>query len=47
MKNEFVVKQLPPDVDVENVVILKALNAASRALGELGGEVKKISNSQI
>jgi Fic family protein len=47
MKNEFFVKQLPPDFDVENVVILKALNAASRALGELRGEVKKIPNSQI
>ena len=38
---------LPPAFDFENVTILKALNTASRALGELRGEIKKIPNSQI
>jgi Fic family protein len=47
MKNEFVVAPLPPNYDVENIKILKALNAASRVLGELRGEIKKIPNSQI
>lgn len=44
---EFDVPLLPPSVDVESVNILKALNNASRALGELKGEIKKIPNSQI
>lgn len=47
MKREFDVPLLPPKVDVESVNILKALNNASRALGELKGEIKKIPNSQI
>ena len=47
MNEDFVVVPLPPIYDVENVKILKALNAASRALGELRGEIKKIPNSQI
>ncbi|MBP7173899.1 MAG: Fic family protein [Cloacibacterium sp.] len=47
MKREFDVPLLPPAVDVESVNILKALNNASRALGELKGEIKKIPNSQI
>ena len=47
MKDEFDVPLLPPTVDVESVNILKALNRASRALGELKGEIKKIPNSQI
>lgn len=47
MENEFDIPQLPPRVDVETVNILKALNSASRALGELKGEIKKIPNSQI
>lgn len=38
---------LPPKVNCETVAILKALTKASRALGELKGEVKKIPNSQI
>ena len=45
--NEFKVDLLPPQVDCESVNILKALNKASRALGELKGEIKKIPNSQI
>ena len=47
MINEFEIVPLPPNFDVENVKILKALNTASRALGELKGEIKKIPNSQI
>ncbi len=38
---------LPPNIDCESVAILKALNGASRALGQLKGEVSKIPNSQI
>lgn len=45
--DELVVDNLPPSVDCETVAILKALNKASRALGELKGEVSKIPNSQI
>ncbi|NQY30664.1 MAG: Fic family protein [Flavobacteriaceae bacterium] len=44
---EFKVPLLPPAVDCETINILKALNKASRALGELKGEVSKIPNSQI
>lgn len=47
MKTEFSIAPLPPIYEVENLKILKALNAASRALGELRGEIKKIPNSQI
>ena len=38
---------LPPKVDSESVAILKEVNKASRALGQLKGEVSKIPNSQI
>lgn len=41
------INSLPPKVNCETVAILKALTKASRALGELKGEVKKIPNSQI
>lgn len=44
---QFIVQKLPPISEVENVKILKELNLASRALGELRGEIKKIPNSQI
>jgi Fic family protein len=47
MNTDFIVATLPPNYDVESVRILKALNAASRVLGELRGEIKKIPNSQI
>ena len=47
MSTEFKIQSLPPQFEVENITILKALNAASRALGELRGEIKKIPNSQI
>lgn len=45
--NEIKINPLPPAVNCETVPILKALAKASRALGELKGEVKKIPNSQI
>lgn len=38
---------LPPKFDCETVDILKALTGASRALGQLKGEISKIPNSQI
>ncbi|MFT5250539.1 MAG: Fic family protein [bacterium] len=44
---EIKVQMLPPNVDCESVAILKQLNKASRALGQLKGEVSKIPNSQI
>lgn len=47
MNENFIVTPLPPIYEVENLKILKALNTASRALGELKGEIKKIPNSQI
>lgn len=43
----FNVPFLPPKINCETINILKALTKASRALGELKGEVKKIPNSQI
>lgn len=47
MNENFILTPLPPIYEVENLKILKALNTASRALGELKGEIKKIPNSQI
>lgn len=44
---EIKIEILPPKVDSESVAILKQLNKASRALGQLKGEVSKIPNSQI
>jgi Fic family protein len=44
---ELTVAPLPPGIDTESVAILKQLNKASRALGQLKGEVSKIPNSQI
>lgn len=43
----YSVQPLPPSVNLETVAILKALNKASRALGELKGELSKIPNAQI
>ncbi|MDA3799849.1 MAG: Fic family protein [Kiritimatiellae bacterium] len=40
-------KFLPPDINCETVAILNAANKASRALGQLKGEISKIPNSQI
>ena len=47
ISKEIIINELPPNIDCETVPILKALYKASRALGELRGEVKKIPNSQI
>lgn len=44
---EIKIQTLPPNVDCESVAILKQLTKASRALGQLKGEVSKIPNSQI
>jgi Fic family protein len=44
---EIKLQNLPPSVDCESVAILKQLNKASRALGQLKGEVSKIPGSQI
>jgi|SRR5690554_1581413 len=44
---EIKIQTLPPKVDCESVAILKQLTKASRALGQLKGEVSKIPNSQI
>lgn len=43
----FLLKPLPPNENCESVLILKTLAKASRALGQLKGEVSKIPNSQI
>ena len=45
--SKFQIDKLPPKLDCETNLILINLNKASRALGELKGEVKKIPNSQI
>ncbi|PQJ74286.1 Fic family protein [Polaribacter gangjinensis] len=45
--SSFIIENLPPKIDSESVTILKQLNRASRALGQLKGEVSKIPNSQI
>jgi Fic family protein len=47
MSEKIKILPLPPSVDCETVAILKQLNKASRALGQLKGEVSKIPNSQI
>ena len=44
MASEIEIKPLPPAQDCETVLILKALAKASRALGQLKGEVSKIPN---
>lgn len=41
------VQILPPASDCESVAILRQLNKASRALGQLKGETTKIPNTQI
>ena len=45
--DNFEVTVLPPNINLESIAILKALVTATRALGELRGEIKKIPNSQI
>lgn len=44
---EFNLKELPPEFDCETILIFKALTKASRALGQLKGELSKIPNSNI
>lgn len=45
--SDKIIKPLPPQFDCETVDILKSLTGASRALGQLKGEISKIPNSQI
>ncbi len=45
--SETTIHPLPPQFDCETVGILKSLTGASRALGQLKGEISKIPNSQI
>ncbi len=40
-------KNLPLDIELETIPILKALNKASRSLAELKGEVRTIPNENI
>ena len=40
--DNFEVTVLPPNINLESIAILKALVTATRALGELRGEIKKI-----
>lgn len=47
MSDEIKIQPLPPSADCETVVIMRQLSKASRALGQLKGEVSKIPNSQI
>lgn len=44
---QIIIEPLPPSINCESVGILKQLNKASRALGQLKGEISKIPNSQI
>ncbi len=45
--SEITIHPLPPQFDCETVDILKSWTRASRALGQLKGEISKIPNSQI
>lgn len=47
MPEVFNIAPLPPKANCESISILKQLAKASRALGQLKGEVSKIPNSQI
>lgn len=47
MKPTYSIPPLPPPVNLETVRILKALNAASRALADLKGQAKTIPNQGI
>jgi len=44
---EIKIEPLPPSVNCETIAILRVVNRASRALGQLKGEISKIPNSQI
>ena len=43
----YLIPPLPPSVDLETVAVLKALNAASRALADLKGQARSIPNQGI
>lgn len=43
----YIIPPLPPGIDLETVPILKALNAASRALADLKGQARTIPNQGI
>lgn len=43
----YIIPPLPSGVDLEAVPILKALNAASRALADLNGQARTIPNQGI
>lgn len=47
LKPTYVLPSLPPDVSLETVPVLKALNRASRALADLKGQAKAIPNPGI
>lgn len=47
MDETTIIQHLPPSYNCETVAILRQLNLASRALGQLKGEISKIPNSQI
>ncbi|MGL4807012.1 MAG: Fic family protein, partial [Bacteroidales bacterium] len=44
---QYIIPQLPLDIDLEDKVILKQLAKASRLLGELKGAAEKIPNKDI
>lgn len=47
LKPTYVLPELPPDVEIETVPVLKALARASRALADLKGQAKAIPNQGI
>lgn len=47
LKSTYVIPNLPPRNDLENVEVLRSLKAAHRQLGELKGLVKSIPNQGI
>ena len=47
LKPTYVLPTLPPPVSLETVPVLKALNRASRALADLKGQARTISNQGI
>ena len=47
LKPAYKLPPLPPQVDLETIPVLKALNSASRALADLKGQAKTIPNQGI
>ncbi len=43
----YIIKPLPPSVDLETIPVLRALAAANRALAELKGRAATIPNQGI